>query len=64
MSSEADSEVESEKDNKRVEAEFSRVYKLNKRQDRVHNVYCLDPVNMERISLKGFRTIKQFTALP
>ena len=29
---EADSEfVESEKDNKRVEAEFSRVYELNKR---------------------------------
>ena len=37
---EADSEfVESEKDNKRVEAEFSRVYELNKRQDSMHNVY-------------------------
>ena len=44
MSSEADSEVESEKDNKRVEAEFSRVYELNIRQDRVHHVWCPGPV--------------------
>ena len=47
--------------NKRVEAEFPRVYELNKRQDHVHNVWCLDPMNMERTSLRGFRTIRQFT---
>ena len=37
--------VESEKDYTRFEAEFSRVYELNKQQDRVHNIWCLDPVN-------------------
>ena len=62
---EADSDfVESEKDNKRVDAEFSRVYELNQRQDCVHNVWCLDPVKMEGTSLRGFRTIRQFTVLP
>ena len=62
---EADSEfAESEKDYKRVEAEFSRVYELSKQQDCMHNVWCLDPVNIERTSLRGFRTIRQFTALP
>ena len=36
---EADIEsVESEEDNKLVEAEFSRVYEWNKQQDRVHHV--------------------------
>ena len=62
---EAESEsVESEKDKKRIEAEFAKVYELNKRQDRAHHVWCLDPVNIQRTSLRGFRTIKQFTALP
>ena len=60
---EADSEfVESENDNKRVEAEFLRVYEFNK-QHRVHNVWCLDPANRERASLRGFRTIRRFTPL-
>ena len=49
---EADCEFsESEKHYKRVEAEFSRVHELNKQQDCVHNVWCLDPVNIERTSL-------------
>ena len=57
---ETDSEfVESEKYYKRVEAEFSRVHELNKQQDRVHNVWCLDPMNIERTSLRGFRNIRQ-----
>ena len=60
---EADIEfVESGKDNKRVEADFSRVYELNKWQDRVHHVWYLDSVNT-KVFLRGFRTIKQFTAL-
>ena len=50
---EANSEfVESEKDYKLFEAEFLRVYELNKQQDSVHHVWCLDPVNMERTSLR------------
>ena len=61
---EADSEsVEYEKDNKLVEAEFLSVYELNKQQDCLHHVWCLDLVNVQRTFLRGFRTIRQFTAI-
>ena len=71
---EKDNKRFNEKDNKRFNCSIHKIsriqiyelrfYELNKQQDRVHNVWCLDPVNIERTSLRGFRTIGKFTALP